>query len=646
MDFLRKLRNFSILQWTAGSQRGTPGLRVRAVDPHELTALPVRAGVTGVTYNSGLGKPSRNLLLWIAPCLLAVALYWGGLTAWFQKDDFAWLGLWNALGAGKTWTWLLFEPFAQGTVRIFSDRLFFTPLYALFGLNPLPYHLAALATFLIALTLLQSIAAKLTGSRIAAFWAAIFWTVNAALAAPLAWASFYNEVMWACFLLIDVWLLLRYIETGDNRFYIAQWATFLLGFGVLEINIVYPAIALAIVWCRAKRDAWKFAWMFPASVVFAIVHFLAAPAPSSGPYQLHWDLHIFRTLAMYSYWALGTGWSGLARVQPMALRIALAAPIAAGLIAFLVAKIRERQWIVLVFPAWFLIVLAPLLPLRDHVDYGYLTVPEIGLAMWGGWALVSGWNSWRWLAGLAAAIYIGISVPTGLALTAQWHDRALRLHNTFDAVATLHRDRGGAVIFQNPDSETYNDMIVHGAFGLIGIQEVYVAGQNDRARARLLIDQGRGVVYDLAGGVRDVTAGYRASLGTGETLAAKIELGAELFAAQLGPTWYRAEDGYRWMPRRASVTLPLSGRRIYVRGFAPAAALKSGPVRVTVSAALEKLGSAAVARPESPFELAFDLPAKLGGTKIEIAIELDRTFTAPPDPRELGLPITSIEIKD
>ncbi|MBZ5603706.1 MAG: hypothetical protein LAO79_15505 [Acidobacteriia bacterium] len=453
---------------------------------------------------------TRRIGQWIGPPLLALVLYWSGLTAWFQKDDFAWLQLRNLLASGRSIWWILFEPLAQGTIRTLSERLYFLSFYEFFGLHALPYHLALFAIFLIALTLLQSVAAKLTGSAAAGFWAAILWVVNAALATPLAWVSGMDEVMFAGFFLLDLWLLLRYLETGDNRFYAAQCATFVLGFGVIELNVVYPAVALIVVLIRAPRESWKIAWLFPVSALYAILHSLAAPLPESGAYRMQFDAQMIRTLATYLNWSLGTGWLRVLNLDSFALRASLATPLMLGLAAFLVRRIRERQWIALLFPAIFVIVLAPLLPLRDHMEYEYLTVPVIGLAMLGGWALAS---ANRLIAIPLAAIYVAVSIPVGHSLTATLHDRSVRLQKIFYAVDALHRAHPTKMaIFTGASKETFDDMIDHHAFALIGIPEACISSRDhfggefaiDAATEQRAIEERRAVVYDLHDGVREL----------------------------------------------------------------------------------------------------------------------------------------------
>src|SRR6266700_676939 len=128
----------------------------------------------GMLYNARLTSPTpplprgaRVVARWAVAPLLALLLYWGGLTAWFQKDDFVWLGLRDMLAAGRSLAWILFSPQAQGTIRTLSERLFFLSLTATFGLNPLPFRLVAFLTFGAALVLLQLVCTRLTGSRAA-----------------------------------------------------------------------------------------------------------------------------------------------------------------------------------------------------------------------------------------------------------------------------------------------------------------------------------------------------------------------------------------------------------------------------------------------------------------------------------------------
>ena len=65
--------------------------------------------------------------------------------------------------------------------------------------------------------------------------------------------------------------LLRWVETGSKRWYAAMWIAFLLGFGALELNVVFPALAagLSAAVC-APRYLPGIAPMFLVSLGYAL----------------------------------------------------------------------------------------------------------------------------------------------------------------------------------------------------------------------------------------------------------------------------------------------------------------------------------------------------------------------------------------
>jgi hypothetical protein len=236
----------------------------------------------------------RALAYWSAAPLLMLALYWPGLLAWFQKDDFAWLGLRGLVHSPRDLAWALFAPLAQGTIRTLSERVVNLTFVSLFGFRALPFRCLAFLTCIAAISMLSAVAAKLSGSRAVGFCAAIFWTLNCAIAIPLAWTAVYYELAWPFWLLTTFWLLLRYDETGERRFFIAQCAMFVLGFFVLEMNVVYPAIAAAYALATGKRALFiKGIPLFAISLLYTAIHFYFAPLPASGPYKMHWDTRVF-----------------------------------------------------------------------------------------------------------------------------------------------------------------------------------------------------------------------------------------------------------------------------------------------------------------------------------------------------------------
>ncbi len=147
-------------------------------------------------------KRAAALLL---PPLVCLIVFWDVLFTWFLNDDFAWLGLRLELHRVSDLPRLLFEPQAQGTVRFLSERMFFLIGTFLFGVHAVPFRLVGLATWFVVLVLASLIGTRLTGSRVAGYAAAIFWTTSYALVTPLAWSSAYNQLL--CSLLVLMRLL-------------------------------------------------------------------------------------------------------------------------------------------------------------------------------------------------------------------------------------------------------------------------------------------------------------------------------------------------------------------------------------------------------------------------------------------------------
>jgi Dolichyl-phosphate-mannose-protein mannosyltransferase len=652
----------------------------------------------------------RSIAYWTAPPLLMLALYWPGLTSWFQKDDFVWLGLRAMVHGPRDLLWALFAPLAQGTIRTLSERAVFLSFTSLFGLHAPPFRLLAFVTGVAAISMLSAVVTKLTGSRAAGFWAAILWTVNASVAIPLAWTAEYYEVAWPFCVLLTFWLLLRYVETGERRFFVAQCATFVLGFFVIELNVVYPAIAavyaLASPQARKSGLFQKVIPLLAISLLYTVVHIYFAPLPAGGPYKLHWDFQILHTLTTYWGWALGPGNGRLIGIRSTFIRSTMVWILTAGLFALLFRRPssgtasgapiqphrvgvgdsdssddgpRSEPVHAAFFPAWFLITLAPLLPLRGHISPEYLTGAALGLAMWGGWAMVQCWRAGP-LSKLAAVlmliIYSGFSIAIGQAHLWSFHDRSQRIRAFVKSVVAAEpagplAQPARLVLLEGVSTEMFTDVIYNRAFRLYGIDDLYLVPENraaiaadpyfatldsffaDPTLAHKAVRHDRAVVYDMSTGLARVeTAEYAKSVKADE-IAARVETGSDLFADQLGDGWYPPENGFRWMGKRATVTLAVPSQpgregshRLYITGYAPARALKSGPIALQVTIGGVARPTVQVRNPDAPFAFDFEVPPRLGEAQtVEVTVDLDRTFTAPPDPRIFGLVFVSFEIR-
>jgi hypothetical protein len=540
----------------------------------------------------GAPAPSRaaNAAWWLAPSLLCLALYWRGFTAWFRGDDLAWLGTGLYIQNFRDFLVALFGPQAQGTIRPLSERAFFMAGFELFGLDALPFKIVVFATQFANLALVASIGARLTGRKAAGFCAAILWVMHGSSVLPLGWTCVYNQVLCGFFLLLALHFLLRYTETGERRYFVFQWMAFVAGFGALELNVVYPAIAAAYTLLCARRYFRSTLPMFAVSIGYAATHAAIAPVQKAGDYAMHFTGAMLGTLGTYWTWSVGPPFLYTPFDLPKWLLPVGAAVISLALLGFLAAKVREGARAALFCVVWYLALLAPVLPLRDHQMEYYVFLPVIGLCWLGGWALV---ESRRAVGAALAVIYVLMMAPDILA-TSKWNYAiTMRVRTLIEGVAGVHeRQPAKSILLDGVDSELFYNAILDRPFRLFGVDNVYLAPGSERritaqpdlgdVREFILpgdvVEQGLKrqelVVYDVRGPrLRNVTEMYAAMPREQQTLPLRLDAASPLTSYLLGPEWYAPDGDHRWMPRRASVRMGAPrtvGQRLYLRGNCPA----------------------------------------------------------------------------
>jgi hypothetical protein len=617
----------------------------------------------------------QRFLLPLLPCLACLLVFWPGLSTWFMQDDFAWLGLRLQVHDASTLLDALLAPKAQGTIRPWSERVFFMGLSSIFGMEALPFRIVVFATQMLAMVLVSRLTLRITGSRLAAFWAPALWGVNAALGVPLSWTSAYNQILCAAMITGAMLLFVRWVQTGDPRFYLGQWIVFLLAFGALELNVVYPALAGVYALLSAPSRFRAVVPMGVVSVVYAVVHRSLAPEQKAGPYALHFGPAMFSKLG--SYWVESFGGTRLRGLDaPLWLeQLGAAAPavLTLGLAIFLVAKLRQDDKLVLFPLAWFGLLIAPVLALRDHFAEYYLAVPTMGLAMLGGWALSEAWHSgWLWrLASLVlAAWYIITTAPLGYAVASFNLERSAEVENLVRGVERIHQlHPDKMILLSGIDSQLYWAGINDSPYRLLGISSVFlVPGSEDTIEAhpdlgdvskfvfpsgRILsaLEERRAVVYAFEGArLRNITQGFTvmAKSRWKPELARRVDAGNPEFADQLGPGWHPAEQGYRWMSKQAVVWLAgpsKPGTRVHVEGFCPESQIAQGPLQLTISLEGKPFPPHAISRADA---FAWDAelgPELVGRDRIELRLEVDRTTSPPGDGRQLGLAFGSFSIR-
>jgi hypothetical protein len=417
----------------------------------------------------------RRVLYYGLPILFCLAIHQIALRTWIFQDDFAWLALRLDISSPADLLPALFSPKAQGTIRTFSERLYFLVFSSLFGLNVVPFKIWTFLTQLANIVLLIQIASRLTGSAVAGFLAAILWTANAGLALALGWSSAYNEVAFAFVILLAFRLLLLYIDTGQRKYWIWQWIVFLLGFGVLELNVAYPVLAAGYALCCARRYFTKTLYLFIPSIAFTAAHFAFVPASTDPHYKMYYGSAPFAMLWTYWTYALGalrdlqTDW------RPYWLGITVTIAISLALAFFIATKLRQCAWLPLFLLSWFLVVISPVLPLRDHFTEYYVMAPAIGLAILSAWAIASARGLAAIVAVVLAALYLTVSIADIRMTERYFYNRARGMkYIALGLKALPHLDANKAILIDGVDNDLFWSGISDDPFRLIGISRIYV----------------------------------------------------------------------------------------------------------------------------------------------------------------------------
>ena len=582
--------------------------------------------------------------LGIAP-LVCLLVYRQCFVVWFARDDFAWLGISAEIVDFPSLLKALFDPRAQGTIRPLSDRLPFLLSYTWFGLEAKPLRIAIFVAQCANLVLFGRLVYLWTASRAAAVVAALCWTLHSSLAQPLTWASAMNQILWPGCLLSA--LLCRH---AGRR--VGEWVFFLLGFGVLELNVVYPVLALL-----RYPERWRSTVpLFAVSAVYALGNRWIAPGNSSAVYALNaHPLSILHTLGQYGLMSMGSyvPWS----VHPHTPYLLGATLLALG--GLVVVSLWERDRLLLFGGAWFVVCLGPVLLLPGHITDYYLVVPAAGLGLAFGVATVRR----PWVMVLPLAAYSAGSYLLGqeiLHYNRRQAEAARVLVRGVEQAAALHP--GKTILLAGISSDQFWNIVVDDPFRLIPGARVYlVPGSEEnidshpelgdrsrhvlpRPQARGALLSGEAIVY-AAGGkpLRNITRSYRekATIEWARDLAPVVELRQLFLVGQLGKGWEPIEQGFRWMHPRAEITLGGPGRTLFFECFRAEAEPRPGPVTLTIRHEGKLLGELVLPRDRCQGELA--LPEGLW-TAPELRLELTASpaFTLPPDNRELGLAFGTI----
>jgi hypothetical protein len=388
---------------------------------------------------------------------------------------------------------------------------------------------------------------------------------------------------------------------------------------------------------------------------------------------MYLDSSLFTTL--FKYWAFAIGAVRDARSdwRPLWLSVGFSVAATVGLAVFVYRKVRKGEWLALFLVAWFVIVLLPLLPFKNHFTEYYVMVPSIGLAILAAWAIASSRHSLMLAAAAVMTVgYLSLAITDSRMAEKYYYNNARRLKYLIKGLEAQQKTHPlETVVLSGVDNDLFWSGFCDDPFRLLGINHTYLVPASakniqahpewgcDTSRFTVNVDDavpllrtGHAGAFAVQGRyLRDVSQQYLKSVAADYAFRHPdfIDVSDPKFQDRLGPTWYSAERGFRWMPKTATLKIhgPTQPAQVLVaNGYCPAAVVAQGPLQVSFRADGIALGTSTLTQPNQLFTLNFPWPGEfVGRPMVEIEIEVSRTLQPPGENRPLGLVFTTFTIK-
>ena len=203
---------------------------------------------------------------------------------WQVLNDYTYIWSWETIIG-------IFSDFFHGQYSPIN-QLIYTLLYKLFGVTPIPFHLASLllhiANVLLVFGLIRSIIAfrmpeQKPLAKQVAFCATLLFAIHPLQVEAVAWISASKILVCSLFYLLAMRSYYLYVATGKVRYYYLVFPAFLLAFGGKEQAVTLP---LALLWIdlamgRNMKDGliWQEKISFiVVSIFFSFITFSASHA--------------------------------------------------------------------------------------------------------------------------------------------------------------------------------------------------------------------------------------------------------------------------------------------------------------------------------------------------------------------------------
>jgi tetratricopeptide (TPR) repeat protein len=341
---------------------------------------------------------------------------------------------------------------------------------SLYGMDPGPHHVTSLiihvASTLLLFLLLRRMTAEVWPS---AFVAAMF-AVHPLHVESVAWLAERKDVLSSFFLLVTIWMYVRYVESRAWRRYLMVIGAYALALMAKPMVVTLPfALLLLDLWPIRRRDLQTclveklplVAMALATSIATLVVQKQVGAV--AGLSMLPLPLRIENALVGYVAYLKATIWPvHLAAFYPLREIAAWQAVAATALLLVLTAlswRLRRRDPYVIVGWLWYIVTVAPVIGLMQAGEQAradrFMYVPIVGLliaAAWGGRDLARRVSLPGRAVGAAAVAIVLIAAWVARAQAATWSDSLTlwrhaaavtdRNYVAYENLAQAQRERG------------------------------------------------------------------------------------------------------------------------------------------------------------------------------------------------------------
>jgi hypothetical protein len=333
--------------------------------------------------------PRATGLAWDALCLGAIVaatvlVYHRATHYFFSQDDFT--SLWIAREAPRTF-W-----------RILSSFVYFRTASALFGLNPVAFHVASFLFHVLNVFLVFLVARAFPAGRTTSLVAAILFAVHPSIYFPVYTISSIGEILSCLFVLLAALYLLKVERPEAVAGIPIVCLLFAASLLSKETTIAFPVLAAFILIARGvkmKRAALVLVSLIAVAVVYGALFYSAdifgirgafsselgtkGASTQGGAYATTLGPELITSLQTYFKWAFNVFdlWKGF-EFNVLDKRALVWLLVGVAFFLLLIARRGPDRVKSAYCVLWFLLMLLPVIPLTSHPQHYYLYIPLAG----------------------------------------------------------------------------------------------------------------------------------------------------------------------------------------------------------------------------------------------------------------------------